>query len=411
MYDWANSAFFTTIVTAVFPIYFSKVAAKSLGDENATNAYLIATTVGMVASAIFAPYFGALADVSGRTKRLLAVTLAIAVLSVAGLFFVGEGDWKLGAGLFALANMAGSMTFVLYDSLLPRIASHDEVDRTSTAGYALGYIGGGLLLALNLAWIANPRAFGISGSDATLPTRLAFLSVAVWWLGFSIPMFLRVPEPPALRLRSKRTLAAEAFAQIVETYKNLRRYPQAFLMLGSFLLVSDGIGTIIRVAAIYGTEKDIDPKHLITAILLVQFIGVPCSFAFGWLAGKIGSKRAVLLGIGIYLATSVLAFFMDTTAEFYALAVLVATVQGGTQALARSMFATLVPKAKTAEFFGFFGVAEKFAGVVGPPLFALVAWWGGESRWGVLTVFPFLGLGAWLLLKVDLAKGRAQAGH
>jgi UMF1 family MFS transporter len=409
MYDWANSAFMTTVVTAVFPIYFAEVAAKPLGHERATFVFLVATTAGMVVSAVLAPYFGALADCSGRTKRLFAGTLAVAVAAAAGLFLVGEGDWKLGAALFAVANTAAAITFVLYDSLLPRIASGDEVHRTSTAGYALGYVGGGVLLALNLAWVANPGAFGIPPDDATLPARLAFLSAAVWWLLFSIPLFRRVPDPPAVRPSSGRPLAVEAFARLAETYRDLRRYPQAFLMLAAFLLVNDGIGTIIRVAAIYGTEKHLPRDDLIAAILLVQFVGIPFSFAFGWLAGRIGAKRAVLLGIGVYVVISALAFFMETTTHFYALAVLVATVQGGTQALARSMFATLVPREKTAEFFGFFGVAEKFAGVIGPPLFALAAWLGGESRWGVLTVVPFFGIGALLLLRVDLAKGRAQA--
>jgi UMF1 family MFS transporter len=409
LYDCANSAFMTTVVTAVFPIYFAEVAAKPLGHERATGAFLVATTCGMVVSALLAPYLGALADCSGRTKRLLGATLAVALAATAGLFFVGEGDWRLGAALFALSNTAASATFVLYDSLLPRIASADEVDRVSSAGYALGYLGGGVLLALNLAWIAKPGMFGIPAGDATLPARLAFLSAAAWWLLLSIPMFRRVPDPPAVRAPSGRSVTVEAFARLSETYRDLRRYPNAFLMLAAFLLVNDGIGTIIRVAAIYGTEKHLPKNDLIAAILLVQFVGIPCSFAFGWLAGRIGAKRAVLGGIGVYVVISAVAFFMETTTHFYALAVLVATVQGGTQALARSIFATLVPPKKTAEFFGFFGVAEKFAGVIGPPVFALAAWLGGESRWGVLTVLPFFGIGALLLLRVDIAKGRAQA--
>lgn len=409
MYDWANSAFMTTIVTAVFPIYFSDVAAKPLGPARATTVFLWATTAGMVISALLAPYLGALADCSGRTKRMLGASLTLALLATAGLFFVGEGGWLLGAILFAIANIAATASFVFYDSMLPHIANDEEIDRVSSAGYALGYVGGGVLLALNLAWISKPSLFGIPEGDATLPVRLAFLSVAVWWLVFSIPIFRRVPEARPAARASSRPLWLEGFTRLGETYRDLRRYPQAFLMLAAFLLFNDGIGTIIRVAAIYGTEKDLPTSDLITAILLVQFIGIPFSFAFGWIAGKVGAKRAILAGVGVYFVIAALGFFMETVTHFYALAVLVGMVQGGTQALSRSLFASLVPRHKTAEFFGFFGVAEKFAGIIGPPVFGIVAELCGASRYGVLTVVPFFAAGAWLLLRVDVERGRADA--
>ena len=409
MYDWANSAFLTTVVTAVFPIYFAGVVAKPLGKERATQVFLWATAAGLVVSAVVSPYLGALADCTGRTKRLLAGSLAVALAATGGLWFVGEGDWVLGAVLFAVANVAATASFVFYDSLLPRIASADEIDRVSTAGYALGYVGGGVLLALNLLWISKPDWFGFPEGDATLPVRLSIVSAGAWWLVFSIPLFRRVPDSPPVRRESTRPLAVEAFIRLGHTYRDLRAYPQAFLMLAAFLLFNDGIGTIIRVAAIYGTEKDLPRQDLIAAILLVQFVGIPFSFAFGALAGRLGAKRSVLLGVGVYFVIAALAFVMETTAHFYALAVLVAMVQGGTQALSRSLFASLVPRDKTAEFFGFFGTAEKFAGIIGPPLFAATAELCGASRWGVLTVIPFFGIGALLLARVDVEKGRAQA--
>jgi len=408
MYDWANSAFVTTVITAVFPIYFLHVAGKPLGPERATSTFLWATTAGMIVSALISPYLGALADCSGRTMRLLGASLVVALAATAGLFFVGEGGWLLGAWLFAIANVGATATFVFYDSLLPRIAAPDEVDRVSTAGYALGYVGGGLLLALNLAWISKPAWFGIPTDDPTLPARLAFLSVAVWWLVFSVPMFRRVKGPPASPRRTNRPLAAEAFARLGETYRDLKRYPQAFRMLAAFLLFNDGIGTVIRVAAIYGAEKNLPEGDLVAAILIVQFLGIPFSFAFGRLAERVGAKRSVLFGVGVYFVIGVLAFFMETTAHFYALAVLVAMVQGGTQALSRSLFASFVPKDKTAEFFGFFGTAEKFAGILGPPLFNVAAALCGGSRWGVLTIAPFFGFGAWILATVNVEKGRAD---
>jgi UMF1 family MFS transporter len=409
MYDWANSAFVTTVMTAVFPIYFSQFAAKGLPERDATAIYLYATTGAMVVSALLSPYLGAVADCTGRNRRLLGAALAVALAATAALYFVGEGDWRLGAALFALGNVAASATFVFYDSLLPHIAGPDEIDRVSSAGYALGYVGGGVLLAVNGAMIAKPAWFGIPAGDPTLPYRLSFASVAVWWFVFSIPLFRHVPDPPGAGRSGRGSLLLEALGRLRRTLTELRRYPQAFLMLAAFLLFNDGIGTIIRVAAIYGTEKHLEPAALLGAILMVQFVGIPFSFAFGWLAGRIGAKRSILSGIAVYFVISALAYFMETDLHFFLLAVLVAMVQGGTQALSRSLFASLIPKSKSAEFFGFFGVAEKFAGVLGPAIFAIVAQACGDTRYGVLTVVPFFGFGAILLAKVDVERGRADA--
>jgi UMF1 family MFS transporter len=407
LYDCANSAFVTTVVTAVFPIYFTSVAAKPLGADRAVSVHLTATTIALVIAAILGPYLGAVADCSGRVKRLLAASTTVAVAATAGLFFVGKGDWALGATLFALGNVGATSAFVFYDALLPRVAKPDEIDRVSAAGYALGYVGGGILLALNLAWISNPASFGIPLDDPTLPARLAFLSAALWWVVFAVPLFRRVPDPkPTDRSRASWR---QAFARLSEIGRDLKKRPEAFKMLLAFLLYNDGIGTIIRVAAVYATARELPRQHVVGAILLVQFVGVPSTFAFAWIARFLGAKRAVLLGVGVYCLIGALAYWMETTAHFYALAALVGLVAGGTQALSRSLFASLIPREKTAEFFGFFGVADKFAGIAGPALFALVAGMTGDIQWGVLTVFPFFIAGAWLLTRVDVEKGRAQA--
>jgi UMF1 family MFS transporter len=265
------------------------------------------------------------------------------------------------------------------------------------------------MLGVALALILAPRSLGMPFEDGATGSRVGFAAVALWWGLFAIPLFRRVPEPPRRAAAPAKAAWREAFGRLRGTFAALRSHPQALRMLVAFLLFNDGIGTIIRVATIYGAERNLPDGHLIAAILLVQVVGVPCSFAFGWLAGRIGAKRCVLLGIGVYFVISALAFFMETTAHFYALAFLVATVQGGTQALARSLFASLVPRERTAEFFGFFGVAERFAGVLGPPTFALGAWIGGASRWGVAGVVPFFVLGAIVLAKLDVARGRAEA--
>ena len=305
MYDWATSAMQTTVMVAVFPIYFVKVAAAGIPPSSATQRLATINTIALVIIALASPVLGAISDYGGRKKRFIAAFMGLGVAAVAGLFLVHTGDLGLASTLFVVALVGATGSFVFYEALLPHLAKGDEIDRVSTAGYALGYIGGGVLLALNLAWIQKPEWFGLpsgtglSEAEATLPARLAFLSVAVWWALFSIPLFRRVPEPPA-KLESDehrgQSPVRVAFARLAETFRELRGYRQAFLMLLAFLIYNDGIQTIIKMATAYGTELGIGQSSLIGAILLVQFVGIPCSFLFGMLAGRIGAKRALFLG-------------------------------------------------------------------------------------------------------------------
>jgi len=408
LYDWANSAFMTTVVAAVFPIYYAKVAADGLTDAAATFRFGVATTIALTCVALFSPPLGALADASGSKKRLLTLFTGIGVLATAGLGFVGRGDWALALGLFMLGNIGiyGSITF--YDALLPHVAKPEELDRVSTAGYALGYLGGGLLLALNLAWIQKPALFGLP--DAAVATRLAFVSVAVWWALFTIPILRRVAEPP-VPAGAEHVSVVTAFARLGGTLRGLRRYRDAFTMLLAFMLYNDGIGTIIRMATLYGTQVGIDQGSLIGALLLVQFIGVPAAFVFGAIADRVGAKPAILGSLAIYTVVSVLAFRMRTGTDFFILAALVGLVQGGSQALSRSVFATLIPRDRTAEFFGFFSVFEKFAGVFGPLLFSAAVVITQDTRAAILSVILFFVAGAVLLLRVDVEAGRRAAGN
>jgi MFS transporter, UMF1 family len=411
MYDWANSAMVTTIITAVFPIYFSNVAATGLPEGVGAARFAAASTIGMVIIAVLAPILGTLADERPIKKRLLGLFMGIGVGAVAAMFFIERGDWVLAALLFIIANIGANGSFVFYDALLPHVARPDEVDRVSTAGYALGYVGGGVLLLLNLAWIMKPTWFGLP-EHSTLPTRLAFVSVAVWWLVFSIPLFRTVPEPPVdaggAGRREGHPLAA-AFVRLAETFRELRRFKQGFLMLLAFLIFNDGIGTIIRMATIYGNEIGIGKEAMIASIVIVQFVGIPFAFLFGALAGWIGSKRAIGLGLLAYVGISVIGYFMKTNTHFLILAVLVGMVQGGTQALSRSLFASLIPRDRSGEFFGFFAVVEKFAGIAGPLLFGLSISLTHETRYAILTVIPFFLVGGALLAAVDVQAGQREA--
>jgi UMF1 family MFS transporter len=375
-------------------------------------------TLALVVIALLSPVLGAISDYRGTKKRFLAAFMLIGVLAVLGMFFVGRGDLDLASALLVVSLIGVAGSFVFYEALLPHIARPDEIDRVSTAGYALGYVGGGILLAFNLAWIQRPDWFGLpSGagltpSQATLPVRLAFVSVAIWWVIFSLPLFRRVREPaPRLETDERRgeNPIRMAFVRLGETFRELRSYRQAFLMLLAFLIYNDGIQTIIKMATAYGTELGIDQSALIGAILLVQFVGIPCSFLFGMLAGRIGAKRAVFIGLLAYTAISLLGYFMKTAAHFYVLAALVGTVQGGTQALSRSLFASMIPQHKSGEFFGFFSIFEKFAGIFGPLIFAGTIAVTGSSRNAILSVIGFFAVGAALLAQVNVKEGQRAA--
>ncbi|MBA2356672.1 MAG: MFS transporter [Acidobacteria bacterium] len=409
MYDWANSAFLTTIVAAVFPIYYNNVAARGMAPQDAAFRFSLATTAALVVSALLAPVLGAIADHRPAKKAFLGGFMLLGVIATALMALIEQGDWALALGLFMAGNIAASGSIAFYDSLLPHIAAPDELDRVSSSGFALGYLGGGLLLAINLAWILQPRLFGLP--DAGVATRLAFFSVAVWWFAFSLPLFRRVPEP-AIPGGGEATLAAatrRALGDLRQTFARLRRYRQAFLMLLAFLIYNDGIGTIIRMASLYGAQLGIAEQHLIGALLLVQFVGVPCAFLFGWLAGRIGAKRSIFLALTVYAGISVLGYFMTSAVHFYALAILVGMVQGGSQALSRSLFASMIPRERSSEFFGFFAVTERTAGILGPLTFAAAIALTGSSRAAILSVIAFFVVGALVLSRVDVAAGQQAA--
>jgi len=410
MYDWANSAFWTTVIVAVFPPFFSDYAAAGLTPNEATARFAWATTMAVAIVAVLGPVLGAIADYRAVKKKMLAAFMALGVAATLMMATIERGGWEYAALLFVVANIGVAASQVFYDSLLPHIAAPDEFDRVSTTGFALGFLGGGVLLIVNLAWILSPGTFGLPDTVAAI--KLSFISVAFWWLIFSIPLLRRVPEPPRALERDEtgsENAIRVALVRVWETFHELRGYKDAFLMLVAFLLYNDGIQTIIRMAAIYGAEIGIDRNAQIAAFVVVQFTGIPCSFLFGSLAGRVGAKRAIYFALVIYTGISMLGYFMTTTWQFFALAFLVGTVQGGSQALSRSVFARMIPKRKSSEYFGFFSVFEKFAGIAGPALFATSVTVFGSSRAAVLSVILFFIAGGIVLTYVNIAEGEARA--
>lgn len=412
LYDWANSAMFTVVITAVFPIYFSKVAAQGLDPDATRRVFGWATTASLLVAALLSPVLGAIADYARVKKRLFAVFFGIGVLANAGLFWVDAGDWRLACWLFGLVNLGAAGSFVFYDAMLSTVARDDEMDRLSTTAYAVGYLGGGLCLAFVLLLVQDPQWFGLGPREAAgnLPARIGFLVVAVWWLVFTIPFFRRVPEPPLSLERDERAgenPARVAVQRLGETFGALRQYKHAFLFLLAFLAFNDGIGTVIRMATLLGKQRSVPESVMMVCILLVQFVGIPFALLFGRLAGAIGPKRAILIALAVYGCISVLGYRLSTSGEFIAMAALVAMVQGGAQALSRSLFASLVPKHKSGEFFGLFSTLEKFAGVLGPLVFSLAP----TTELAILSTAAFFALGAALLACVDVDAGRRAASE
>jgi len=407
LYDWANSAFATSVVAAILPVYFAATAARTMAPHQATAQWGYANAVAMLAAGFLGPVLGAWADRRGRRKPLLMGCVVVGASATLAMAVAPAGDWRWLLATFGLGFLAFAVGNALYDSMLASVATREESHRVSARGFALGYLGGGLLLALHVAMTLRPGWFGLPSVDSA--TRVALASVALWWFGFSIPLFRRVPEPPAAAPRAGPT--PHPIVQVWRTTRSLRRHPELLRFLIAFWLYSDGIGTIVKMATVYGSELGIGRNHLIGALLLVQLLGSPASLMFGRLARPLGPQKAVALALAGYVVITVCGFVMTHPLHFWLIAVLVALFQGGAQALSRSMFASLVPRHQMAEMFGFYSVSEKLAGIVGPLLFAVVAQAAGTGRLAVLALLPMFVGGAWLLLTVNLERGAARANE
>ncbi len=402
MYDWANSAFATTIMAAVLPIYYRTIAEPTLSGNQITSYWAYTNSIALLLIALLSPVLGAMADFRGQKKRFLTVFALLGILATAFMFFLTTGNWLLASSLFILGNIGFAGANIFYDSLLPHIAKKDDIDQISTRGYAMGYLGGGILLAVNLAMIMfAPDNLTI------LMTRISLASVAIWWLLFTIPLWRNVSEPPRKIFQGEagENPIKAGFGRLAETFKEIQKYSELFKFLIAFWLYNDGIGTIIKMATTYGDEIGIQDTSLILVLLIVQFVGIPFSFAFGWLAKKIGTKKSIYLSLGVYTAISIGGYFLSNATHFLILGFAVAMVQGGAQALSRSLYGRMVPKAQSAEFFSFFSVSGKFAGIFGPLVFGLVSQLFGNSRLGIVSLIVFFIAGSILLTRVDEEKG------
>ncbi|WP_284139515.1 MFS transporter [Virgibacillus sp. LDC-1] len=407
LYDFGNSAFATTIMAAVLPTFYYDVAASGLQENLATSYWGYSQSIAALIVAVLAPILGAISDFSAAKKKFLRFFAYMGIIASVLLAFVNEGDYIFASILLIIGTIGFSGGNVFYDAFLPEIAKEEEIDKVSAAGFAWGYIGGGILLAINILLILKHDWFGIP--NATVASQLSFASVGLWWFIFSIPLFKHIKEEKKINVKREKSYISIGFSRVGSTFKELKQYKQLLIFLLAFWMYNDGISTIIKMATIYGRDIGIEQNDLIAALLITQFVGIPCTFFFGWLAKKITAKRALTISLYVYMAIVLFGYFMNTAIHFYILAICVGFVQGGAQSMSRSIFGRMVPDNKHAEFFGFYGISSKFAAIFGPFIFALVGQLTGSSRLGIVSLMFFFIVGIILLKFVNVEQGIKDA--
>jgi len=403
LYDWANSAFATVIMAGFVPLFNKDFWSVDTSETVSTFRLSMANSAAGIVVAVLAPVLGAIADRGGARKRFLLFFATLGIAMTAGLYFAAEGQWAFALALYAVASIGFSGGNVFYDSLLVNVADRDKFDLASALGYGLGYVGGGLLFALNLFMVSKPEVFGFSGTSQAV--RWSFLTVAVWWAVFTVPLLLFVPET---RLKTAPaglwSVVRSGLTQLRNTFREIRQLKMVFTFLLGYWLYIDGVDTVIRMAVDYGRALNLPSNSLILALLITQFVGFPAAIAFGKLGEKLGAKTGVLIGLAVYVGVCVFGYFMTSVTHFYALAVTVGLVQGGVQSLSRSLFARLIPPDKAGEFFGFYNMLGKFAVIIGPILMSGVGLLTGNPRMGILSLILLFGLGAILLWRVRIPR-------
>lgn len=409
LYDWANSAFATVILAAVLPVYFVSLVPENGASLpffeghifSAASLWGYSVSASMVILAFAAPVLGAVADRNAWHKQFMLVFWLCGCCMTALLALTGQGNYLMAAGLFIFSNLAFAGANIFYNAYLPFLVPSSKTDQLSARGFAYGYIGGGLLLALVFLIIINFSSFGFADRGAA--TRFGFLLTACWWFVFAIPSFIYLPKTEK-RLRNTFQFNPKSY---INQFKQLSRYRDLSIFLLAFLCYNDGIQTIISISAIYARDElRLSQGTIIGCFLMIQFMAMPGSLLFARLSEKSGTQRAILLSLAMFLLVCIFAYKMSSTVEFWILGGVIAVILGGSQALSRSLYASMVPKEQAAEFFGFFTISSRFAAIFGPLLFALIADLSGSSRNSILGLGIFFIVGGGLLLFVDVDRGR-----
>jgi MFS transporter, UMF1 family len=402
-YDWANSAYATTVMAGFFPIFFKKYWSTGLEANVSTLNLGTANSVASIIVAAMAPLLGSIADSGGYKKRFLVLFASLGVLMTGSLNFVAQGHWGAAMVLYILGTVGFAGGNIFYDSLLVGVAPKEKLDVVSALGYSLGYLGGGLLFALNVSMVLSPSSFGLQTADQAV--RLSFVLVAIWWALFSLPIMLFVKEPAGKQGQIRKDAIRAGFRQLACTFREIRRIRVILLFLVGYWLYIDGVDTIILMAVDYGMSIGLDSNGLIKALLITQFVGFPAAILFGKIGEKAGTKNGILLGIIVYVGASVWGFFMRSQAEFYGLAVAIGLIQGGVQSLSRAFYAKLIPHESAAEFFGFYNMLGKFAAVIGPTFMGWVGLLSGNPRYSIFAVTALFIAGGTILCFVRERSG------
>jgi len=417
LYDWANSAFATSMMLVFFPFFFKRFCNSGVPDTVSTFRLGLANSVGCIIVAAMAPLLGAIADKGSSKKKFLMFFAYMGIVMSLSLYLVSEGDWVLGFILYFIGCIGFAGGNIFYDSLITGVASEKKMDFVSGLGYSLGYLGGGLLYLLNVWMVLSPETFGCA--DKIEAMKLSFISVGIWWAVFSLPIFLFVKEPEFGEKKPGVSAVKAGIGQLKETFREIRHLKTIFIFLLAYFLYIDGVDTISRMAFDFGLSINLGEKDLLLALLVTQFVAFPAALAFGYLGSKIGARRGIFIAIAIYFFVCIWAAFMKNEREFYILAITIALVIGGVQALSRSFYTKIIPKNKSAEYFGFYNMLGKFAAVIGPLLIgvtgrlAVAAGFSDDiaSRISITSVILLLLAGGILFYFVDEAKGREEVKY
>jgi len=385
LYDWANSAFATTVMAGFFPIFFKSYWASDLSDAESTFAIgSVNSLVGLII-AFSAPILGAFADAGESKRKFLFSFGLLGIITTGYLFFIPDSSWQLAIVFYGLGVIGFSGANVFYDSLLVTVSKEEERNRTSALGFSLGYLGGGILFLINVIMYLYPSWFGLKNQiDAVL---WSFMLVALWWFIFSLPIYLNVKEPiQSSSSKSINRIVKEAFSSLLNTARSIKEYKSAVIFLLAYFLYMDGVDTIIRMATSYGSDIGLSATSMIQALLLTQFVGFPATLVFGYYADKFGYKYSLSFAIIVYIFVVLFSSQMDTAMEFYVVACVVGLVQGGVQAISRSFFSTLIPTNKAAEFFGFYNFIGKSSVFIGPFMVSGIALVSGNPSYGILSL-------------------------
>jgi UMF1 family MFS transporter len=405
LYDWANSAFATTVMAGFFPVFFKQYWNAGVAATESTFRLGLTSGLSSLLVALLAPVVGAIADRSSSRVRFLMFCTVLGAASTAGLALVGEGQWMLAVILYVAASLGFWGGIVFNDSLLLHVAEPEDYDLVSGYGYALGYLGGGILFAVNVAMTLQPAWFGLA--DATAAVRVSFVMVGVWWLLFALPLAFFVDEHRKVAAVRPGEAVRQGLRELAGTVRELRRYRPVVLFLAAYWLYIDGVNTVIKMAVDYGLSLGFQASDLVAALLLTQFVAFPAALAFGWLGRRIGPRRGIFLALSVYVAATCYAYFIEGVRDFFVLAVIVGLVQGGIQSLSRSYFGRLVPDGKSSEFFGFYNMMGKFAAVLGPLLTGTVAHLTGDPRLSILSIVLLFVGGGVILVVAARAERRA----